>query len=286
MEEIYEGLACSKVKTIGGYKLSEDDPGNFTDKLMFLEQRKDLPGSYPEGADGDLDQGYTVKSRSQVVASKPAAAGAPTRSADPAATGQELKEELIQWHFNVVEMCRKIGIKDVCQSYRSARLENIVSGLSSTELQCKLCKKAFSSHQRLRNHIKGRHLKKTAHYCATCRKYYSDSGSLKLHLLSHDDTASRFACNHCTKEFPTRDQLQKHQNSHADKKYQCQYCPKKYTYPQGVKEHEKSCKRNPGYREGDISSWYTCRICSKKIKHHRSLLRHLRLQHDNAPEFV
>ena len=90
---------------------------------MFLEQRKDLPGSYPEGADGDLDQGYIVKSRSQSAASKPAAAGAPTGSADPAATGQELKEELIQWHFNVVEMCRKIGIKDVCQSYRSARLE-------------------------------------------------------------------------------------------------------------------------------------------------------------------
>ena len=78
MEEIYEGLACSKVKTVGGYKLSADDPGNFTDKLMFLEQRKDLPGSYPEGADGDLDKGFTVKSRSQSAASKPAAAGAPT----------------------------------------------------------------------------------------------------------------------------------------------------------------------------------------------------------------
>ena len=273
------------MKAIGGYKLQADDPSNFTDKLMYLEQRKDLPGSYPKGADRDIDEGFTVKVRAQGVASKPAAVSVPTGSADSAATGQELRDELIQWHFNVVEMCKKVGIKDVCQSYKSARLENIVSGLSSTELQCRLCKKSFSSHQRLRNHIKGRHLRKTAHYCTICKKYYSDSSSLKLHLLSHDSTVSKFACNQCTKEFPTRGQLLSHQKSHVGKSFQCQYCPNKYTYPQGVKEHEKSCKGNPDYTEGDTSNWYTCRMCSKKIKHHRSLLRHLRLQHDDAPEF-
>ena len=43
--------------------------------------------------------------------------------------------------------------------------------------------------------------------------------------------------------------------------------------PQGVKEHEASCKKNPDVKPGDTSAWYMCRLCKKKIKHHRSLLR-------------
>ena len=282
VEELYEGLTCQKVRTLGGFKLSADDASNYTDKLVFLEQRRDLKGPYPKGADSDLDTGFPVKSRSLVAASKPAAAGAP----EPAATtSQELKDDLVQWHFNIVQMCKKVGIDDVCKSYKQTRMENIITGLSSKELKCKLCKKVFSSHQKLRNHIKIKHLKKTAHYCKECKKYYVDSGSLKLHLVSHDETASRFACKKCTMQFSTRGQLEKHQNSHQGKKYQCQYCSNKYAYPQGVKEHEASCKGNPSYKEGDTSDWYKCRICGKCLKHHRSLLRHLRQKHDNAPEF-
>ena len=267
---------------MGGFKLSADDASNYTDKLVFLEQRRDLKGPYPKGADTDLDTGFPVKSRSLVAASKPAAAGV----SDPAATtSQELKDDLVQWHFNIVQMCKKVGIEDVCKSYKQTRMESIITGLSSKELKCKLCKKVFSSHQKLRNHIKIKHLKKTAHYCKECKKYYADSGSLKLHLVSHDETASKFACKQCTMQFSTRGQLEKHQNSHQGKRYQCQYCPNKYAYPQGVKEHEASCKKNPAYKEGDTSDWYKCRICGKFLKHHRSLLRHLRQKHDDAPEF-
>ena len=53
-----------------------------------------------------------------------------------------------------------------------------------------------------------------------------------------------------------------------------------------VKEHEeKNCSKNPDLDPKDTSDWYKCRICFKMIKHHRSLLRHLREKHDNAPEF-
>ena len=123
-----------------------DDANNYTDKLVFLEQRRDLKGPYPKGADSDQDTGFPVKSRSLVAASKPAVIGAP----DPAATtSQELKDDLVQCHFNIVQMCKKVGIDDVCKSYKQARMENIITGLSSKELKCKLCKKVFSSHQKL-----------------------------------------------------------------------------------------------------------------------------------------
>ena len=284
-EELYEGLACKKVRTVGAFKLSQDDAANYTDKLLFLEQRRDFSGSYPEGADADIGTGFPVQRRSQVAASKPSAAGHLSSLPDPAATNQEFKEDLIKWHYNIVQMCKKVGIQDVCQTYKQTRLDNIISGCSSKELQCKLCKKVFSSHQKLRNHIKVKHLKKTSHYCSECRKYFADSGSLKLHMVSHDPTASKFACKACPRQFSTKSQLQKHQDVHQGKKYQCQFCPNKYTHPQGVKEHEASCKRNPQYKEGDTSGWFKCRLCQKLIKHHRSLLRHLRNKHDDAPEF-
>ena len=43
-EELYEGLGCKKLKVIGAFKLANDDPANYTDKLVFLEQRRDLSG--------------------------------------------------------------------------------------------------------------------------------------------------------------------------------------------------------------------------------------------------
>ena len=187
-------------------KLSQDAAANYTDKLLFLEQRRDFSGSNPEGADADIDTGFPVQRRSQVAASKPSAAGRPSSLSDPAATNQELKEDLIKWHYNIVQMCKKVGIQDVCQTYKQTRLDNIISGCSSKELQCKLCKKVFSSHQKLRNHIKVKHLKKTSHYCSECRKYFADSGSLKLHMVSHDPTASKFACKACPRQFSTKSQ--------------------------------------------------------------------------------
>ena len=102
--------------------MSQDDGANYTDKLLFLEQRRDFSGSYPEGADADIDTGFPVQRRSQVAASKPSAAGCPSSLPDPAATNQEFKEDLIKWHYNIVQMCKKVGIQDVCQTYKANQI--------------------------------------------------------------------------------------------------------------------------------------------------------------------
>ena len=81
-EELYEGLGCKKLKVIGAFKLANDDPANYTGKLVFLEQRRDLSGEYPSGADADLDTGFPVMSgKAQAAASKPSIAGAPSSAA-------------------------------------------------------------------------------------------------------------------------------------------------------------------------------------------------------------
>ena len=286
--ESFEGLSCKKVKVLGSFQLSKDDPANYTDKLTFLEQRRDLSGSYPQGADADEDRGFLVKKgKAHPRPDEPSTSASSEPSVpavDPATL--QLQQDLIDWHYQVVKMCQKMGIPDVCQTYKEARLENILKGLSGKDLKCKLCHKGYYNTQKLRNHIKGKHLRKTEHYCPQCKKYYADSNSLKVHMQSHDTEVSKFGCSHCQKLFTSKAQLEKHMNVHRGKQYACQFCGKKYAHPQGVKEHEeKNCPSNPALDPKDTSDWFKCRICFKMIKHHRSLLRHLREKHDNAPEF-
>ena len=105
-EELYEGLGCKKLKVIGAFKLTNDDPANYTDKLVFLEQRRDLSGDYPVGADADLDMGFPVmSSKAQAAVSKPSTAGAPPSAAAADAATVELKSDLVNWHYQIVKLC-------------------------------------------------------------------------------------------------------------------------------------------------------------------------------------
>ena len=287
--EHFEGLSSKKLKCLGSFKLESDDSKNYTDKLTFLEQRRDLSGKYPKGSDPDENSGFLVKGGK--VVSKPGDAvsifsAEESYPIDPATL--QLKQDLVKWHFEVVKMCQKIGIPDVCQTYKETRLENILDGLSGKDLTCKLCKKQCYNTQKLKEHIKGKHLKKTDHYCEPCKKYFSTSTALNVHNDNkHNEEASKFGCSQCKKLFLTKEQLDKHMNVHRGKQYSCQFCNQLFGHSQGLKEHEeKTCKSRPGYDPKDTTGWYTCRICSKKIKHHRSYLRHLREKHNGAPEFV
>ena len=287
MTEHFEGLSTKKLKCLGSFRLAQDDPKNYTDKLTFLDQRRDLTGSYPKGSDPDENTGFLVKGSKVITKPGDAVSTVPSEyPIDPATL--QLKQDLIKWHYEVVKLCQKIGIEDVCQTYKETRLENILDGLSGKDLTCKLCKKQCYNTQKLKEHIKGRHLKKTEHFCKPCKKYFSTSNALKVHNDNkHNEEASKFGCSQCKKLFLTKEQLDKHMNVHRGKQYSCQFCNQLFGHSQGLKEHEeKTCKSRPGYDPKDTTGWCTCRICSKKIKHHRSYLRHLREKHDDAPEFV
>ena len=114
-EELYEGLGCKKLKVIGPFKLTNDDPANYTDKLVFLEQRRDLSGEYPVGADADLYTGFPVMSgKAWAAVSEPATAGTPSSAAAADAATVELKSDLVNWHYQIVKLCQRMGISDAC----------------------------------------------------------------------------------------------------------------------------------------------------------------------------
>ena len=121
---------------------------------------------------------------------------------------------------------KRVGIADVCSTYRSSRMENILDGLSKDDLFLQTyARNQFKQLQRLRDHIRLKHLKKTAHYCGSCKKYYSDAGSLKKHNDEHhDEEGTEWGCNSCDMRFPTQAKLRKHLPVHQGKTYSCKFC--------------------------------------------------------------
>ena len=113
--ESFEALCCKKVKTLGSFQLSKDDLANYTDKLTFLQQRRDLSGIYPVGADADGDIGYLVKrGKAHPKSGQPSTSAVSeleAPAADPATL--QLKQDLVDWHFQLVKLHQKIGIPDV-----------------------------------------------------------------------------------------------------------------------------------------------------------------------------
>ena len=194
-EEFFEGVSCGEVSTLGSFSLSSDDPRNYNDKIPLISQRRQFPDeAYPTGADPDP---LTAQ-----ASAAPTSAGQPSTSAGGAAqpspgldpTIQQLHETLISHHQNIVKMCHRVGIKNVCAIQQKSKLENLLQSIDPEDFTCKVCKKKLSSKDHLRNHLKAKHFGKTNHQCDQCQKYYSDASSLKVHQKSHDPSAKKFSC--------------------------------------------------------------------------------------------
>ena len=114
IEEIFEGLTCKKPQVLVGFRLEADDAVNYTDKLSFLDQTRAFPKqAYPQGADFDSNGGNLPRSLRSASVSKSgpststAGTSAENPEIDPATV--EFKKELIDWHFRIVNMCKKSG---------------------------------------------------------------------------------------------------------------------------------------------------------------------------------
>ena len=293
--EEFEGLETRAVEVLGQFSLESDDPANYTDRFTFMQQRREWPGKrYPPGADLEEDPYGRV---SQLIAAQqpqpqgatggpvPFTSGAGTSSAPSLPTPQEnkalldMKKGLIQYHHDLVRMCSKAGIPDVCAHYKETRVDNILKGLSSDDLSCKICKKGYSNTYHLRNHIKMKHLKKTPFYCSICKKYFTDQSTLNDHNRKHDPDAKKYKCMQCEREFFSKSKLKAHEPMHSGPTFVCQYCKKKtFFYKAGVKEHEKGCDDNPNKPPKP-----KCRLCGKEFTVRRSLKRHMDSAHEGAP---
>ena len=298
--EEFEGLETRAVEVLGQFSLESDDPANYTDRFTFMQQRREWPGKrYPPGADLEEDPYGRV---SQLISAQqsqpqgategpvPSTSGAGTSSAPvpsiptPAQSEEgrallDMKKGLIQYHHDLVRMCAKAGVPDVCAHYNETRVENILKGLSSDNLSCKICKKPYSNTTHLRNHIKMKHLKKTPFFCAICKKYFTDQSTLNDHNRKYDPDAKKYKCMQCSKEFFSKSKLKAHDPMHSGPSFVCQYCNKKTFFSKaGVQEHEKKCDQNPNKPPKP-----KCRLCGKEFTVRRSLKRHMDTAHEGAP---
>ena len=130
--------------------------------LEFLVMDKEFPDEeYPEGAHGTTT---------------PAPVNGTSTGEGSSAEVQQVKEQtknmLVKMHTELVKMATKSGITDLCALDKEERVENVLQGITSQNLKCKFCSKTLSSVTHLKNHIRGLHLHKTAHFCGKCNRYF------------------------------------------------------------------------------------------------------------------
>ena len=273
-KEVYYGVPCRPLERIGGYSLTQDDPGVFTDRITYVDHPREFPEPYPEGADTDP--------------SVPVASSSKQTSPTPSLSKKNEMEALLsRMHYELYKLAKNAGIPDICAHEKSTRIENVLAGLTSKDLVCRYCKKQSSTLTNLKNHIKLKHLKKTAHYCAICKKYFSEASTLINHNQRHAPGAKQYLCPKtitnkkgkvlpCSKVFYTEKKFLDHSTVHSkDKPYLCQFCKEKsYKRKKTMVEHEGTCEKNP-----DKLDMFRCRLCPKQYPQKRSLQRHFRTSH-------
>ena len=264
--EVYLGMTCKNVQKLGGYRLSQDSPSMFTDKPDFLVMDREFPDEeYPEGADGIT-----------TPAPVPGTSTGEGSSAEVQQVKEQTKNMLVRMHTELVKMATKSGISDLCALDKGERVENVLQGITSQNLKCKFCSKTLSSVTHLKNHIRGQHLHKTAHFCGRCNRYFSEATTLRRHEAKHDAASPKFKCGRCPKEFTSQSKLDDHFVVHIEAKvFRCQFCQEKdFKRVRALKAHEDICDQNPNKKPR-----VKCRLCEKDFKERRLMKRHFKVAH-------
>ena len=82
--------------------------------------------------------------------------------------------------------------------------------------KCSICGISYYNTQKLENHIKSKHLKKSSHKCNTCGQYFGDSQSLKVQKKKHAKGGYTLECEQYHKKYPSRGKLNEHKETHQD----------------------------------------------------------------------
>ena len=194
-------LSCGPLEPQGGWTLAGEDPKYYRKSKLWKTARREWPDvPYP-------------------VPSKPTPAPAEEEGdQDTASHSQEDLKELMAIHHSFTKLLEKLGV-DPCADYQEQKVENILVGIKSSDLQCKVCGKIYTTSMRMKRHFKKRHIGKTNYQCKICKKYYTDASSLKEHEGNHDESLRPHKCTKYSKRFATEYKLTEHLLMHQGKTF-------------------------------------------------------------------
>ena len=244
-------LECAPLKKSPNFDLSKEDPQ--------LYANEDLSGFNPDREWEDVPLPVAKKASKPVV------------------IPDEVIEKARSQHDILVKWMKSIGV-DLCQEMEDIECQYILKAVQAKQKECDICHKKCFNTQRLRAHIRAKHISTTPFQCKTCEKYFSDNNVLKLHKKTHDPVASvAHQCDVCQKGFPSVDRLNEHKKKHAEGILHCKFgCDKTCDEKKNMVAHEIYCSKNP-----NKPAQSQCPYCPKKYDRLKSLKKHCKTHHES-----
>ena len=134
------------------------------------------------------------------------------------APNEDLIQEMLDIHHMQVRALLGIGV-DPCKEYAKTQVSYVLEKVQKVHTRCSICSRQCHSTQKLREHIKAKHMTTTAHKCSTCSKSFGSGYSLKLHQRSHKERL--YICHVCQRGFDTQSHLNTHSKDHLGLVFKC-----------------------------------------------------------------
>jgi len=137
---------------------------------------------------------------------------------------------------------------------------------------CKFCPKIFSYRSLLSRHLLKHNGISTNHNCKICWKSFSSMTNLNVHSQLHIMKQGKpYQCSYCQKRFVNHIGMQRHMRIHTgEKPYKCNQCGRRFAQKGHLTRHLV-------YRENEIDKPLKCDYCCRRFSSQRSVSKHRRV---------
>ena len=277
-EDVYipRPLDCSPLQSIMEYNISQEDPRVFSSVDPNRKRRwPEIP--YP------VDQPANIPN---------------TPHPDP--EGETRRKEIGKLLDHMEEKVHKdidflhAHGRQPIKTYREKDQKRIYNKIRSGDLQCEVCADGhnFASTQKLKNHYRSVHFKKTPYLCPEpgCQDMpdgFNNSSTLRSHIIAKHKKdpgskrkkippkpAQQLTCPNCGWKTYSSSEFKRHQKEHTEN-FDCPHCNKTNKHKKGLTDHlASSCPVLRGQGKYDDLEKYECDQCGKEFAQERSLRRH------------
>ena len=183
-----------------------------------------------------------------------------------------LLKKALNIHHMYVEYLKGLGV-DPCKEYNAQNVEYLIEAVVTGDKKCSVCGHKSYNAQRLRAHMRAKHLEVTPYQCKHCSKYLADKATLTLHEKRHSSANYTHPCDECEKAFTSLSRLTEHKKVHlpGNQNIPCRFCGKEIKERKNLKQHESLCKDN---KTSSKAARVKCPFCPKDYAQPKDMYRH------------